>query len=197
MKTKNILSSVVILAVFLFLSFFIFLLYRETETKRLPVLGEVADFVLYDTNDREITLGKLRGKVWVADFIFTSCGDLCPLMTKNMAALHRAFLADDQVHLVSISVDPETDSPSALARYAKKYNADTRTWHFLTGPRETIQKLSVESFKIGSLEEPIFHSDRFVLVDAKARIRGYYEGRQPQTRKTLLRDIGILLKEKP
>lgn len=118
------------------------------------------------------------------------------MMTRNMAALHRSFLPMDSVAMVSFSVNPENDTSSVLARFAQKYHADTNKWHFLTGSREEIKQLAVLSFKVGSLEEPIFHSDRFVLVDREERVRGYYDGTQQKSINTLFKDIATLIKEK-
>ena len=176
--------------------FFLVLLGLETKTKKLPVLGEVSDFHLRDTNSNEFDLEKLKGKIWVVDFMFTTCGNICPMLTKNMAALHRSFDSVDQVEMVSVSVNPENDSPKVLAEFAKQYHADTKKWHFLTGSREEIQNLAVNSFKIGSVDNPVFHSDQFVLVDKHAKIRAYYTGTEQKKVNSLFKDIASLMKEK-
>jgi len=196
MKTKKIICAGGLLGIILFFGFLAFFFNKETSSSKLPVLGELQDFFLYDSHGDPVHREQLQGKVWVADFIFTSCSGICPVMTRNMAKLHRIFLENDQVRFVSISVNPETDSSEILARYARKHNADTPRWYFLTGPREAIQSLSVKSFKIGSVEDPIFHSDRFVLVDPQMRIRGYYNGTQEKDLEILMKDILILLEEK-
>lgn len=169
---------------------------RALKVESLPVYGQVNSFRLLDTQGREFTLKDLKGKVWLTDFIFTTCGGICPVMTKNMAALYRSFLTIDSVEMVSISVNPEHDSPDVLAAFARKYHADTTKWHFLTGERDEIKRLAVESFQVGSVEEPIFHSDRFVLVDRQGRIRGYYDGTQQKSINTLFKDIAALIKER-
>lgn len=179
-----------------FLIFSVVLFQGAFKVENLPVYGQVNDFRLLDTQGREFRLKDLRGKVWVVDFIFTTCGGICPMMTKNMAALYRSFLPIDSVEMVSISVNPENDTPAVLAAFARKYHADSTKWHFLTGVREEITRLAVESFKVGSLEEPIFHSDRFVLVDRQGRVRGYYDGTQPKSINTLFKNIAALIKEK-
>ena len=179
-----------------FLIFSMFLFQRALKVEKLPVYGKVNNFRLLDTQAREFTLKNLRDKVWVADFMFTTCGGICPVMTKNMAALHRSFLPIDSVEMVSISVNPENDSPAVLAGFARKYHANPTKWHFLTGSREEIKQLAVKSFKVGSVDEPIFHSDRFVLVDREGNIRGYYEGTQQKSINTLFKDIAALIKER-
>ena len=195
MRSKNVLYFFIFTGIVLFSAFTLLFFRQATQSKALPVLGQVADFHLYDTESREFGLTQLKGKVWVADFIFTTCSGICPVMTKNMAALHRSFLLVDGVEMVSITVNPENDSPGVLAAYAKRYHADLKKWHFLTGARAEIQKLAVHSFKIGSVKEPVFHSDRFVLVDRQGRIRGYYEGTEDKRIGGLFKDIVTVTKE--
>lgn len=178
------------------LIFSVFLFQRALRVEKLPVYGKVEDFRLMDTNGREFTLINLKNKVWVVDFIFTTCSGICPLMTKNLAALYRSFAPIEAVAMVSISVNPENDSPEVLANFARKYHADTDQWHFLTGSRKEIQELAVGSFKVRSVDEPIFHSDRFVLVDREGNIRGYYDGTEQKSINTLYKDIVALIKEK-
>ena len=179
-----------------FLIFSVFFFQRAVQVERLPVYGQVSDFRLLDTQGREFTLKNLSGKVWVVDFIFTACSGICPVMTKNMAALHRSFLPIDSVEMVSVSVNPENDTPSVLAGFARKYHANPTQWHFLTGSREEITQLAVKSFKVGSVEDPLFHIDRFALVDQEGKIRGYYDGTQQKSINILFKDIATLIKEK-
>jgi protein SCO1/2 len=165
------------------------------KAEKLPVLGEVADFTLYDTDGNPVSLVHLEGKIWVADFIFTTCSSICPVMTRHMAVLHDRYQDEERLRLVSISVNPEYDTPEVLAEFAERYQADPETWFFLTGPREDIQDLAVHSFKIGSVEEPVFHSGYFVLVDGNARIRAYYDGMEKKNIRLIERDIDALLAE--
>jgi len=95
-----------------------------------------------------------------------------------------------------VSVNPEYDSPAVLKKYANKYGAVHANWHFLTGAREKIKELAVESFKVGDIKDPIFHSAKFILVDRDNQIRGYYEGTETDEVKVLFKDIALLLKEK-
>ena len=184
------------LTVSLFIAYTAWSFFKETQLKKLPVLGQVENFQLYDEQGREFSLSRLEGNIWIANFFFTTCGDICPVMSRNMAALHRTFEMIDGVTLVSITVNPEMDSSGVLKAYAAKYNADTDKWHFLTGPRTQIQELAVKSFKLGSIEEPIFHSPKFALVDRKGLIRGYYDGVQSGEVSQLFKDVALLLKEK-
>ncbi len=161
----------------------------------LPVLGKVSDFSLINSRSEEVTLHNLKDKVWIVDFIFTTCAGPCPIMSNQMASLHRSYKREDNVRFVSITVDPEYDSPPVMAEYAARYGADTDHWYFLTGVRENIHALAVGGFKIGSIEEPVFHSTKIVLVDKQARIRGYYEGTDENEVVVLFRDIASLLRE--
>ncbi len=174
------------------------LLYRmENRRQLLPIHYQVKDFSLTDSNGEAFDQSRLTGKVWVAAFVFSTCGDVCPRMSKNLASLHRSYALTDDVAFVSVTVNPEYDDPKVLREYAQKYQADTRKWHFLTGPRENITELMINSFKMGSMEEPIFHSTNFVLVDRKGYIRGYYDGMKQDDVNRLFKDIAALLKERP
>ncbi len=193
---RKIIALLVALACFLALGFYGILLRQELNPKLLPVLGQVNAFELTDSKGGSFGLRDLHGKVWVADFVFTTCSGLCPLMTRNMAQLYRSYQLVPDVNFVSISVNPENDTPEVLQTYAKSQKADTRLWHFLTGKREDIQKLAVESFKIGSVKDPIFHSGKFALVDRYGNIRGYYEASEGEELSRLFKDVSRLLKER-
>ena len=188
--------TILVLAVCLFVAYTAYLFSNHPQDKKLPVLGQVNNFQLFDENGDEFALRQLHGKIWIANFFFTTCADICPVMSKNMAALHRSYNLIEDVWHVSITVNPEYDSAGVLKNYAKTFNADTSKWHFLTGPRAQITELAVKSFKLGSIEEPVFHSAKFALVDRRGLIRGYYDGVQPGEVSQLFKDISVLLKEK-
>lgn len=162
----------------------------------LPKLGTLSDFELTDSSGRAFGSEQLEGKVWVADFVFTSCAASCPVLTTNMAELQKDLADTPEVHYVSVSVDPVTDTPDVLAKYAAEYSADTSRWHFLTGTEDRIQDLTVNGFKVGSVDEPLFHSNRFVLVDSTRSIRGYYTGTEAGDMLRLRQDIKSLLEER-
>lgn len=165
-----------------------------------PVIASLPSFVLTNRDGREIGLPELTAGPWVADFIFTRCPGPCPMMTKRMSELGKKLPAG--VHRVSFSVDPEFDTPEVLDAYARRFNA-ANDWLFLTGSREAIWDLSITGFKLGvapaeglaSEQGPIVHSTRFVLVDAGAGIRGYYEALRPEELDRLVEDAEILLEE--
>ena len=159
----------------------------------LPVLGQVAPFSLTGTDAREFASHALSNRVWVADFIFTTCGGICPVMTRNMRGLLDVAQIEQQVDMVSFTVNPAYDSPEILAAYARDNDADRPSWHFLTGPIEAIRQIAVESFRVGDMDQPINHSPYFVLVDRRQRVRGYYDGTDAAAVKRLKRDVEKLL----
>ncbi|MDP2314502.1 MAG: SCO family protein [Pseudomonadota bacterium] len=152
----------------------------------LPALGEVPAFTLTDTTGAAVTTESLRGKVWVADFIFTSCPDVCPVLSAHMAEVQTHYAANDAVRLVSFSVDPGTDTPPVLAAYGARFGADPARWHFLTGSIETVKPVVVEGFRmmLERIESPtvpatVLHGERFVVVDRGGRIRAYPDPKEP------------------
>ena len=163
-----------------------------------PILGEVPGFVLVDQGGEAVGREELLGAPWVADLVFTRCALACPRMTEAMARLDRR-LPRDGVRLVSVSIDPEHDTPEVLETYAASYGASER-WRFLTGEPHEVRALALEGFKLGVAEvegeaDPglaLVHSDRFVLVDAGGRIRGYYDPFDPESIARLERDIAAL-----
>jgi len=160
----------------------------------MPVLGTVADFnLLSAVNETDFTVENLKGRISVVDFIFTSCGGICPVMTNNLSDVHRVFADNSDVQFVSVTVDPGTDTPEVLRGYAEDHGADPARWHFLTGDAEAIHNLAVEGFKIGSVEDPLIHSPHFVLVDRRGQIRGYYTGTDPAEKTRIAEDIRTLL----
>ena len=140
-----------------------------------------------------MSLGDLKGKVWVADFIFTNCGGTCPMMTDRMHKLQDALPA--QINLVSFTVDPTRDTPKILAAYAEEHGANKNRWLFLTGDKQSLYDICVKGFKLpldtegGTPAEPIAHSTRFVLVDKKGDIRGYYSGTEEEELQRLAADV--------
>ena len=161
----------------------------------LPVIGTIPEFSFTDSKGNEINRQDLDGKVWVADFIFTTCTMACPVLTGNMNIVHKEFKNNDNVRIVSISVYPEYDTPEVLSEYASRYDANTDRWHFLTGPEQSVKDIILNGFKIGDYEDIIFHSEKFALVDKKGQIRGYYSGMITEEMTKLKKDINILLEE--
>ncbi len=161
-------------------------------TSRLPVIGKIPAFSFIDSHGDEINRRNLDGKVWVADFIFTTCAGPCPIMSTEMADIHKTFLNDNEIHTVTYTVNPDYDTPEVLADYAERFNADRSQWHFLTAPYEDIQSIIADGFKMGDMEDIVFHSTRFALIDRNMNIRGYYTGTESIDVKKLKRDISRL-----
>jgi protein SCO1/2 len=184
---------------------------------QLPVYGTVPEFALIERSGRPVRRGDLHGKVWIAGFIFTHCPDECPLMTAEMARLQADFAAAADLRLVSITVDPERDTPTVLSQYAAQFQADPQRWLFLTGDKRAIHQLAKEGFRLGisapaggsqgallgpsrawadhSRGSDIGHSARLVLVDRQARIRGYYDSRDGLALQRLRRHAQSLLQD--
>lgn len=165
----------------------------------LPELGHVGAFSLIDQQGEAFSAERLRGKVWVAAFFFTRCPTICPRITRRMRALQVAAQSSPQAPtLVSFSVDPDNDTPPVLLAYAKHYEADLRTWSFLTGDLEVVKRTVVDGFKLaldgkaepGAENGGIIHGSHLVLVDRQLGIRGYYRTDDDEDMKRLLEDAG-------
>lgn len=155
----------------------------------------VTDFELENQLGAKVDLASLKGKVWVADFIFTSCAGICPTMSKHMGLLQEAFAGNTEMQLVSISVDPETDTAERLQQYGERFNANPEQWQFLRGDIEAVHALAQKGMYIGNGDEPVNHSPRFVLVDREGQVREYYFGTEEEEIQRLILDIGKLLAE--
>ncbi len=179
---------------------------ERTASGELPVYGQVAAFKLTERNGAEITPENFKGKIWIADFIFTRCAGICPMMSSRMRLLQEKLKSDPTVRLVSFSVDPEHDTPPVLSEYAKRFEADPNQWLFLTGDKNQIFQLSKQHFYLavgeippGEREAPdqsVDHSSKFALVDAAGRIRGYYASEEGRSIDALVHDVERLKSEK-
>ena len=163
--------------------------------------GTVPNFQLTNQNNQPFGSTQLAGKIWIADFIFTSCPGPCPMVSSRMSELQRPLEKTD-VHLVSFSVDPGKDTPEVLRGYADKLKAQPARWDFLTGSKSTIYDLSKNGFKLavsdGNEEAGVpVHSTRMVLVDRHGEIRGYYEATAADAVTKVLADTSHLLREQP
>lgn len=172
---------------------------RPRARNELPVLYEAPSFALTDQLGRPVDSSELRGKVVVANFVYTSCPDICPLLSAQMQALQRRLREEGllgDVQLLSFTVDPIRDTPSILRQYAERYRADSDNWRFLTGPEDVQVPLIVDGFHLGVQALPpnpaegsghagdapmgnyeVMHSGRFVVIDRRWQIRAYYDGR--------------------
>jgi protein SCO1/2 len=162
----------------------------------LPVYYDVPEFQLIAQDGQPFDSKVLAGKIWVADFIYTTCPGPCPRMTSQMHEVQNAIVKMPRVKLVSFTVDPARDTPQVLAEYAKMHRASPEHWYFLTGPPATLQKLDRDTFKLGNLDATLEHSTRFVLVDPQSRIRGYYDTSESRAVPRLIEDIYALARER-
>jgi protein SCO1/2 len=147
----------------------------------LGVFNTVPDFVLPAHTGAEFdSASQLRGRVWIADFIFTTCKGPCPRMSALMQRVQTRLSDRPDIRFVSFTVDPETDTPDVLAEYARRYQAAPDRWFFLTGKREALHKLCREAFLLSNVDGSLDHSTRFVLVDRRGRIRKYFASSEPE-----------------
>lgn len=169
--------------------------------QQMPVYNTIGDFALMNQKEQPVTNESMRGKVWMANFIFTRCGGPCPRMTNRMKSLQDQ-LADTDVYSVSFSVDPAYDTPARLKIYADKFKVDHHTWFFLTGEKEQIHRLSIQHFLLGvdeipeeereRLDQGFNHSTKFALVDQEGQIRGYYDSEDDESMQTLMKHAKAL-----
>lgn len=170
-------------------------------SRNIATFGQVPPFQLTNQNGQPFGSDDLQNKIWIADFIFTSCPGPCPIISSRMSELQKP-LENSDVHLVSFTIDPERDTPEVLHNYAEKLRAQTGRWDFLTGNKSAIYDLSQKGFKLAAVEGneetgmPV-HSTRMVLVDRKGQIRGYYDALAADGVTKLIADTKHLLREQP
>jgi protein SCO1/2 len=158
----------------------------------------IADFAFTNQNGKVITQNEYKGKIYVADFFFTTCGTICPMMTDNMVWLQEQIKDNPKVMLLSHSVTPDIDSVSVLKEYARKKGVIDAKWNLVTGNKKDIYYIARKSYlavKTGNSSElyDMVHTENFVLVDQKRRVRGFYDGTKREEVEQLLKDINWLL----
>lgn len=158
----------------------------------VPVLHQIPDFELVGDDEKPMTNQTLMGQVWVASFIFTSCGDVCPAMVSKIQMLQHTL--PDGAVIVSVSVDPDRDTPAKLRAYAQFNHRQEGKWLLATGAWGVISELAQRGFYLGGGKRQI-HSPRFGLVDKWGRLRGYYDSRDSAELGKLVRDVSLLLGE--
>ncbi len=173
---------------------------RQSTRVELPVLSTVPAFTFVDQSGASFSSGAMTGKVWVANFIFTRCPNICPKFTAKMGALQDKSAKDlESLQLVSFTVDPEHDTPEVLLAYGQKHKADFTRWHFARGPRPELEKVIREGMMQpmepgdGVDLNTVVHGSYFALVDAQLRVRGVYRFSEPGAVDEVLRDARILL----
>jgi protein SCO1/2 len=161
---------------------------------------KIADFSLINQNGKTITQEDYKDKIYVADFFFTTCQTICPIMTDHMYQIQNEIMMDDEVMLLSHSVTPQIDSVEQLKRYAKLKGVNDNKWNLLTGDKKQIYELARKSYMAvksdGNGDEyDMIHTENFMLIDKKRQIRGYYDGTNPEDIERLLEDIKVLKQE--
>jgi protein SCO1/2/putative membrane protein len=168
------------------------------EARKLPLSGPVGEFKLVDHRGQAISDKSLRGRVWIASFIFTRCAGTCVYITGSVHTLDQKLIDLPDVELVSFSMDPEFDTQDVLSRYARERNLESPRWHFVTGNKDEIFRMTRDKFQMAVKEgnsdknEQILHSSHLVLVDRSGQIRGYYTGVDPDGVNALLHDTRVL-----
>jgi protein SCO1/2 len=173
------------------------------EDPRYAKLHRIADFALRDQTGRAFTQADVAGKIHVANFFFTTCPSVCPKMTNHLMRVQAAFLDDDDVVMLSYSVQSWVDDVAMLASYAERHGIDARRWHLLTGEREQIYALARESYFVekGINEHKpaneFLHTENVVLVDGEGRLRGIYNATLPLDVERMIADIRVLKRGSP
>jgi len=174
----------------------------QTAPVSLPIIGPVGEFALTNQHGKTVSAADLRGKVWIANIVFTRCAGPCPLMTKAMKEIQDS--TDPRVRLVTLTTDPDNDTPEVLKRYGEKFGADFNRWSFLTGSKDQIARLAVNGLKLVAQEKPaaerespadlFIHSTLFVIVDQAGNLRAAYELDDPNLKSKVLEATRSLLK---
>ncbi|MHA7841746.1 MAG: SCO family protein [Winogradskyella sp.] len=161
---------------------------------------KIADFSLTNQNGETVTQENYKGKIYVADFFFTTCQTICPIMTDHMYQIQKEIISDDEVMLLSHSVTPKIDSVAQLKKYAKEKGVVDRKWNLVTGDKKQIYELARKSYLAvktdGNGDEyDMIHTENFMLIDKNRQIRGFYDGTNPEDIQKILEDIKILKQE--
>ena len=169
----------------------------DTTVQYISKYHTISDFSFTNQNGKSITQKDYEGKIYVADFFFTTCKSICPKMTTNLVEVQKAFLHNPKVKLLSFSVMPDIDSVSVLKEYAKINSVIDSKWNLVTGDKKAIYAMARKSYlavKQGKPEElyDMVHTENFVLVDSKRRIRGFYDGTKKEEIQRLIEDINWL-----
>ena len=184
----------------------------EQKKESLPIFGEreitatdttyhrIADFTLVNQDSAVVSNEMLDGKIYVADFFFTSCRTICPIMKSQMMRVYKAVENDPEVLIVSHTINPEYDTVGLLHDYADRLGVKSNKWHFLTGNKDSIYHLAQTSYFVTAMEDEaetdgFIHSGAFLLIDKKGRIRGKYDGTKEDEVNKLIKDIDILKQE--
>lgn len=163
------------------------------------LFNQVPAFELISQQGQKVSQNELDGNIYVADFFFATCPDICKQMSSQMVRVQEAFLDEEQVKIVSFTVNPEHDTPEVLREYGERYNADPTKWYFLTGDRDRIYDLAQKGFYLPVMkvegQQDFIHSEKFMLVDKNRYVRGIYDGTDKEDVDRLILEIKVLLDE--
>jgi len=187
----------------LFAVFYGVMMYTTDFAKvKLPVLNTVQHFSFLKQDSTMVSEQQTQGKVYVAEYFFTSCRGICPKMNKNMKAIYERFKSDSNFIVISHTVNPETDSLPVMRHYADSMGANSKNWWFVTGSKEALYKAARESYMLDdpknnskNIDEQFLHTQFFTLVDRIGRVRGVYDGIKKDEIEQLIHDITELIAE--
>ena len=199
-------SAIYLVFFVVLLSGFYYFLFQGTDNwkVKMPVLSYVQPFSFTNQDGKQVTEKVLQNKITVVEYFFTTCKSICPIMNRQMQRVDEAFKNDSDIQIFSFTVDPETDDVPQMKKYATGHQATSGKWHFLTGEKEDLYKLARRSFFVlkpaeaqnqGDVGSDFIHTNYFVLVDTRKRIRGYYDGTDSREVDKLIKDISKLLAE--
>ncbi|MDZ7604875.1 MAG: SCO family protein [Cyclobacteriaceae bacterium] len=172
----------------------------EGGIKADTIYHTIRDFSFVDQDSNMVTNETFRDKIYVADFFFTSCPTICPIMKTQMLRVYQKYSENPEVKFLSHSIDPEFDTVAVLHDFAERLGVRTEVWHFVTGIKDSIYSIGQESYMVTATTDPnepggYLHSGAFLLIDKQRRIRGIYDGTKPDKVDLLMNDIAILLEE--
>lgn len=172
----------------------------DEDMQRMGRDHRIAPFKLIDQRGDTVTNATFDGKIYVADFFFTTCPSICPKMTANLSVVATHYKDDPRILFLSHTVMPRVDSVPVLAAYGQKHGADPDRWKLVTGPKEHIYELARRSYFAVTTEgdggeADFIHTENFILVDNKSRIRGFYDGTSKAEMERLMKDVALLMNE--
>ena len=176
----------------------------DPEMLRIGQGHTIGNFSFQNQDNKTITQKEVKGKIYVVEYFFTTCKSICPIMNQQMKRVQLAFKDNPNFKILSFTVDPDVDTVEQLKRYANSHNAVKNQWYFLTGKKDALYGLARKSFFVlkpaeaanqGDVGSDFIHTNNFVLVDQKKRIRGYYDGTSQKEVTQLIRDINQLFEE--
>ncbi|TRX55544.1 SCO family protein [Fulvivirga sp. M361] len=205
MKVNSVLVCIVVLVMFAVAC-------QPGTEEKLPYLGRkeingqdttyhtISDFKFVNQDSNVVTHENFKGQIYVSDFFFTTCPTICPIMKTQMLRVYEQFKDNDQVSILSHTIDPKHDTVGVLKEFASRLGVESSKWHFVTGEKEEIYKIGQTSYMVSAVEDPnepggFIHSGAFILIDKQRRVRGVYDGTKEDQVNKLMGDMLVLLKE--